>query len=261
MTVTYDYRGRVVLVTGGTKGIGAGIARAFLRAGAEVVVCARRTPQAAPSVELDFERREAVFVPCDVCDPDDVARLIETVRERYGRLDVVINNAGGSPYAMAAEAPPKLHRRIIDLNLLAPLHVAQAAHGLMDEGAIIMIGSVSGTRPSPGTAAYGAAKAGLHHLAACLAVEWAPRIRVNTLVVGLADSGEDLAGHYGGEQALKEIQGTIPGGRMAVPDDVARACLYLASEPYVTGGTLSVDGGGEQAAWQYIVQQHTRERG
>ncbi|MCD0453762.1 SDR family oxidoreductase [Actinocorallia sp. API 0066] len=246
-TSRHDYTGRVALVTGGTRGLGAGIARAFAAAGADVVVCARKDTGDAPGH----------FLPCDVRDPEDVARLMDDIRARHGRLDVVVNNAGGGPYVPAAQASPRLHQRVIELNLLGPLHIAQAAHPLMDEGAIIMIGSVSGTRPSPGTAAYGAAKAGLHHLAACLAAEWAPRIRVNTVVVGLADSGEDQADHYGGAETLRAIEATVPAGRLARPEDVAAACLFLASAPHVTGASLTVDGGGEQAAWQYLVQRAT----
>ncbi|MGI8336576.1 SDR family oxidoreductase [Actinomadura scrupuli] len=256
MTVTYDYQGRTVLVTGGTKGIGAGIATRFLAAGADVVVCGRKDPGELPSAG----GRGASFAAADVRDPDHVAVLVDTVVERHGRLDVVINNAGGSPYAPAAEASPRLHARVIELNLIAPLHVAQAAHRVMagqpDGGAIVMIGSVSGSRPSPGTAAYGAAKAGLHHLAACLAAEWAPAVRVNTVVVGLADTGEGGQGHYGDAGTLARVNATVPAGRMAVPDDVARACLFLGSEPYVHGACLELHGGGEQPAWSYIVQQH-----
>ena len=106
----------------------------------------------------------------------------------FGGVDVVVSNAGGSPPAPAATASPRFHARIIELNLIAPLHVAQAANEVMqaqpDGGSIIMIGSVSGTRPSPGTAAYGAAKAGLHHLVTSLAIEWAPQVRLNTVVPG-----------------------------------------------------------------------------
>jgi NAD(P)-dependent dehydrogenase (short-subunit alcohol dehydrogenase family) len=256
MTVTYDYRGRTVLVTGGTKGIGAGIATMFLAAGADVVVCARKDPGEPPSAA----GRAASFAAADVRDPDQVAALVDTVVRRHGRLDVVVNNAGGSPYAMAVDASPRLHARIIELNLIAPLHVAQAAYPVMrgqrDGGTIVMIGSVSGVRPSPGTAAYGAAKAGLHHLAACLAAEWAPAVRVNSIVAGLVDTGDGGHEHYGGAEAFAEVNATIPAGRMAVPDDIARACLFLGSEPYVNGAALHVHGGGERPAWSHIVQQH-----
>ncbi|ROO83530.1 NAD(P)-dependent dehydrogenase (short-subunit alcohol dehydrogenase family) [Actinocorallia herbida] len=248
-TLVHDYTGRVALVTGGTRGLGAGIARAFADAGARVVVCARKAARRAEGADAPGH-----FLPCDVRDPEDVARLMDDIRAEYGRLDVVVNNAGGGPYAPVAEAPPRLLQRVIELNLLGPLYVAQAAYPLMDEGAIVMVGSVSGTRPSPGTSAYGAAKAGLHHLAACLAAEWAPKVRVNTVVVGLAESGDDQAEHYGGEETLRAIKATVPAGRFATPSDVAAACLYLASAPHVTGASLTLDGGGEQAAWQYLVQ-------
>ncbi|SEF60333.1 NAD(P)-dependent dehydrogenase, short-chain alcohol dehydrogenase family [Nonomuraea solani] len=237
MTVTYDYTGRSVLVTGGTRGIGAGIARAFHEAGAEVTVCARTPPTAG----------EFRFVQADVRDPGDVERLIAGL----GRLDVVVNNAGGSPPAPLAGTSPRLHARVIELNLTAPLLVSQAAHPLLAAtgGAIVMIGSSSGARPSPGTAAYGAAKAGLHHLARCLAAEWAPDVRVNTVVVGLAAT-EDTTAHYGG----KDLDGkAIPAGRMATPADVAAACLWLAAPGYVTGAEVRVDGGGEVPAWRHLV--------
>jgi NAD(P)-dependent dehydrogenase (short-subunit alcohol dehydrogenase family) len=247
-TTTYDYAGRCVLVTGGTKGIGAGIAAAFVAAGADVVVCARKPP--------DRPVGKASFVAADVRDPAQVDALIETVIERHGRLDVVINNAGGSPYALAAEASPRFHAKVIELNLTAPLHVAQRAYAVMREtgGSIVMIGSVSGERPSPGTAAYGAAKAGLRHLANCLAAEWAPKVRVNTVIVGLADTG-DAAEHYGGPERLTEVGATIPVGRLAVPADVAQACLFLGAPEaaYITGAALRVHGGGEQPAWSHIA--------
>src|SRR6185437_6929164 len=182
--VNWNYEARAVVVTGGTRGIGAGIASAFAAAGARVLVCGRNEPARLPPADL----RGIDFFRADVRDPDQADALIQAATGRYGRLDVVINNAGGAPPVPAATASPRLHAKIIELNLTAPLHVAQAANAAMQQaegGSIIMISSVSGTRPSPGTAAYGAAKAGLTHLAVSLAMEWAPKVRVNTVVAGL----------------------------------------------------------------------------
>lgn len=244
-----DYTGQAVVVTGGTRGIGAGIARAFLAAGAEVLVCGRTEPAGVPATE----DRSAVFTRADVRDPEQARRLIGEAGERFGRVDVVVSNAGGGPHVEAATASPRLHAKIIELNLIAPLHVAQAANAVMRQqsrgGSIIMVGSVSGVRPSPGAAAYGAAKAGLHQLATSLAAEWAPQVRVNCVVPGPVDTEAARAAHYSG--APGAVGATVPMGRMATPDDVAGACLLLASPlaAYVTGAALLLHGGGERPAY------------
>ena len=235
-----------VLVTGGARGVGLGIVRGFLDAGFDVVTCSRHEP----TVDIG----DAEFVRTDVRDLTQVDNLVSAVVNRYGTLDVVVNNAGGAPPVEAATASPRLHAKIIELNLVAPLHVSQRANTVMQRqgtgGVIIMIGSVSGTRPSPGTAAYGAAKAGLANLAASLAVEWAPKVRVNTVVVGPVDT-EQSAMHYGDADGVAAVGATIPLGRMAVPADVAQACLWLASPgaAYVSGSTITVHGGGERPAF------------
>jgi NAD(P)-dependent dehydrogenase (short-subunit alcohol dehydrogenase family) len=245
--------GARVVVTGGTRGIGAGIARAFLRSGAHVLICGRREPAAMPAAD----GVEAVFVQADVRDPGQARLLIATAAERFGGVDVVISNAGGSPEAAAATASPRFHAKIIELNLIAPLHIAQAANEVMQAqpggGSIIMIGSVSGSRPSPGTAAYGAAKAGLHHLVTSLAIEWGPKVRVNTVVPGFVAT-ESPAEHYGDEATAAAIAATVPLGRMATPGDVAAACLFLTSPPaaYISGACLTLHGGGERPAFHSV---------
>jgi NAD(P)-dependent dehydrogenase (short-subunit alcohol dehydrogenase family) len=246
----FDFSGHGVLVTGGTSGIGACVARSFLVAGANVVVCGRTEPAVLPSAG----GRAAEFRQADVRDPDQAAALARAAVDRFGRLDVLVSNAGGTPPAAAATASPRFHAKIIELNLTAALHVAQAANAVMQDqesgGAIIMIGSVSGTRPSPGTAAYGAAKAGLHSLAGSLAVEWAPKVRVNCIVPGLVAT-EGAAAHFGGEAGLAAAAAAVPLGRLATPDDVAAACLFLASPVagYVSGASLLVHGGGDRRAF------------
>ena len=252
VTRPLDFAGRTVLVTGGTKGIGFAIASAFLDVGADVVVCGRSTPDVLPTAG----GREAVFVATDVRDAGRATELVATAVDRFGRLDVLVNNAGGSPDAPAATASPRLVEKVVALNLLAPFYVAQAANAVMQRqptgGAIINIGSVSAHQPQPGTAAYSAAKAGLLVLSRALALEWAPAVRVNHITTGLIRT--EAAAEVYGEDGGAAVAAVIPMGRMAVPDDVARTCLFLASElaGYVTGADLAVHGGGELPA-RYVV--------
>jgi NAD(P)-dependent dehydrogenase (short-subunit alcohol dehydrogenase family) len=249
-----DLTGQVAVVTGGTRGVGAGIARAFLRAGAQVVVCARRPPDHP----VEAAGRHAVHHPLDLRRPDDVADFFAAVDARYGRLDTLVNNAGGTPYRLLDGAETgglARHTRIIELNLLAPLSASLAAHPYLrrapDGGSVVMIGSVSGTRPSPGTAAYGAAKAGLDNLARTMAVEWAPQVRVNTLVLGMVRTELSML-HYGSDpDSLETVARTVPLGRLAEPSDVGEAAVFLASPAaaYISGASLAVHGGGERPAF------------
>ena len=245
-----DFTGKVVLVTGGGKGVGRGIAARFLDAGANVVVCGRN----APSDVVTQAGRAAVFVAADVRDAEQVERLVKTTVERFGRLDVLVNNAGGSPYADAATASPRFLAKIIELNLTAPFVVAQRANAVMqtqpEGGSIVNVASVSGTRPSPGTAAYGAAKAGLLNLTQTLAVEWAPKVRVNAVTGGMVRT-EQAHLHYGDEAGIAAVGATVPLGRIAEPRDIADACLFLASPlaSYVSGAAIVIHGGGERPAF------------
>lgn len=239
-SINLQLGGRVVLVTGGVRGVGAGISAVFAAQGATVVTCARR-----PVEGLEYE-----FHSCDVRDDDSVAALIDAIVARHGRLDAVVNNAGGSPYVAAAEASAKFSARIIELNLLGPLSVSQHANAVMQQqnsgGAIINISSVSGRRPTPGTAAYGAAKAGVDNLTATLAVEWAPKVRVNSVVVGMVET-EQSELFYGDADSVAAVAATVPLGRLATPADIGWAAAFLASDAasYISGATLEVHGGGE----------------
>ncbi|WP_405167533.1 SDR family oxidoreductase [Nocardia sp. NBC_01499] len=250
MALEIDLADRVVLVTGGVRGVGAGVSRAFLAAGATVIACARRPAD----VPIEADGRAIEFLSCDIRDADAVRALIDTVIERHGRLDHLVNNAGGAPFALAATASKNFHAKIVELNLLAPLLVSQAANSVMqrqpDGGSIVNISSVSGHRPSPGTAAYGAAKAGIDSLTSSLAVEWAPKVRVNSLVVGpVVTELSEL--HYGDQDGIDAVGETIPLGRLAGPDDVGRCAAFLASPlaSYVSGASLLVHGGGERPAF------------
>ncbi|MDJ0384327.1 SDR family oxidoreductase [Streptomyces sp. G-G2] len=240
--------GRVVVVTGGTRGVGAGIARAFLGAGARVVVCARRPPDEP----VEEDGRVAEFGPLDLRNPAAVGEFFAAVARRYGRLDCLVNNAGGTPYRLLGEGEAERHARVVELNLVAPMTASLAAYPWLREagGSVVMIGSVSGTRPSPGTAAYGAAKAGLENLARSMAVEWAPEVRVNTLVLGMVRT-ELSHLHYGNDGGIAAVGATVPLGRLAEPADVGAAAVFLASAraAYVSGASLLLHGGGERPAF------------
>ena len=246
--------GRVVLVTGGVRGVGAGISEVFAGQGAVVVTCARRGVDGLP-----YE-----FHSCDVRDPDAVAALVDAVVDRHGRLDIAVNNAGGSPYALAADASPRFHQKIIELNLLGMLHVSQAANAVMQRqdsgGSIVSISSVSGRRPSPGTAAYGAAKAGVDSLTATLAVEWAPKVRVNAVVAGMVAT-EQAELFYGDAESQAAVAATVPLGRLARPDEIGWATAFLASDAasYISGSTLAVHGGGEAPPYLSASSANTKE--
>lgn len=238
--------GAVALVTGGVRGVGLGIARVLRDAGAHVVSCARTEPDnLLPGTD---------FLACDVRDEEQVKALIASVVERHGRLDAVVNNAGGAPYAPAADASPRLHSKIVELNLLAPLLVAQTANAVMQRqengGVIVMVSSVSGHRPSPGTAAYGAAKAGLDSLVGTLAVEWAPKVRVNSVVAGPVRT-EQAHLHYGDDEGVAAVARTVALGRLADPVEIGNCVAFLASPlaSYVSGATLLAHGGGETPAF------------
>jgi len=245
-----NFSGKTVIVTGGGKGVGLGITKRFLQAGANVVICGRTEIESVPEVN----GKKALFVAADVRDVEQINKVISFTVEKFGSVDVLVNNAGGAPYTDAATASPRFSEKIIGLNLLAPLNFAQAVNRVMqqqkDGGCIINIASVSAVRPSPGTAAYGAAKAGLLSLTTTLAVEWAPKVRVNAAICGMIKT-EQAHLHYGDDASIKSIEATVPLGRLANPEDIGDTCLYLASSlaSYVTGAAITVHGGGEKPAF------------
>lgn len=244
--------GKVAVVTGGSRGLGRAICAALAAAGAQVVTCGRNAPADLP--------QGVAFAPLDVRDAEAVEAFIADVAARHGRIDILVNNAGGSPPSAAASASTRFADSIAKLNLLAPYYCARALHPHLvaaGGGAIVNIASVSGIRPSPGTAIYGAAKAGLLSLTKSLAQEWgADNIRVNAIIVGLAET-DDSAATYGDAAAQARVAASLPLGRMARGEDVARAVLYLASDAsaYVSGAWLNVDGGGERPLFLDLIKE------
>jgi NAD(P)-dependent dehydrogenase (short-subunit alcohol dehydrogenase family) len=238
----------VALVTGGARGLGRDLVRAFAAAGYRVAACGRHEP--GPGLEAEF------FV-CDVRDPEQVAGLLSAVHGRLGRLDVLVNNAGGTPYAEASSMSPRLFERVVALNLLAPFYVAQQANRIMqaqpEGGVIVNIGSTAALRPAPNSAPYVASKAGLTGLTRALAIEWAPKVRVVQVTPGLLRT-ELVTETYGTD--VEAVERTVPAGRMAHGAEVAAVCLALCGPAmgYVTGAELVVDGGGETPAWLLAVE-------
>jgi NAD(P)-dependent dehydrogenase (short-subunit alcohol dehydrogenase family) len=249
MALSIDLSGQVVLVTGGSRGIGRGITAAFVHAGATVVTCARS--------EATDPVPGSTHVRCDVRDPGSVRAMVEGIVAEHGRLDVLVNNAGGAPATEAATASPRFHDKIIGLNLNAPLLVAQIAHRVMEGqrtgGSIVNISSISANRPAPTIAAYAAAKAGLESLTKSLAMEWGPKVRVNSIEVGLCRT-EQTDDHYGGDARVAKIEATIPLGRMARPEEVGNVAVFLASDlaSYVSGASVGCHGGGEPPVFLHI---------
>lgn len=256
MSISIDLSGEVALVTGGSRGVGRGIATRLLDAGATVVICGRNEPDELPA-SSDGSRRTEAFRAADVRDPDAVDALIAGIVEDLGRLDIVVNNAGGTPVVPAADATARFSTKIVELNLLSALHVSSAAYKHMATqpkgGSIVNITSMSGIRPSPGSAAYGAAKAGLASLTGSMAMEWAPTVRVNAVAAGMVRT-EIFDEYYGGAEGAAAVSATVPMGRVAEPTEIGDAVVFLASPlaGFITGAQLVVNGGGEKLAFNEV---------
>ncbi len=242
------FDGKVAIVTGGSQGVGLGIARALLDVGYAVVTCARTSFDVAPAARSDDEQPRAVHVSADIRNDADIDRVVQTALDRFGRLDVLVNNAGGQPPSDIATASPRFLRAIVELNLTAPMIFAQKAYRVMEAGGSIINISSQTSLPNGGGATlvpYGAAKAGLNHMTRALAKAWGRKVRVNCVSIGWVRTEAMVDLLLPGDRAA-DVSEQIPVGRMGTPDEIGRICAFLASEDagYINGTTIWVDGGG-----------------
>jgi len=239
--------GKVALVTGASSGLGVAIAQCLAEAGADLVLGARRVDRLAETQALvEAAGRKAVAVQTDVTDPEQCTAMVAAAVEAFGKVNVLVNNAGYGWAAPATRETPEQFRKVIDVNLNGQYWMAQAfGRAVTEGGSIINISSVLGLKAAViPQAAYSASKAGLIGLTRDLAMQWTGRkgIRVNAIAPGYfpSEMTDEMA-----EGTTEMVKMVTPIGRLGEPHEIGDACVYLASDAssYVTGITLPVDGG------------------
>jgi 3-oxoacyl-[acyl-carrier protein] reductase len=263
----FDLSGKTVVVTGGGRGIGRGISRAMGQAGARVVVAGRTMSTLEQTAdELDASGVHNLVVPADVTRADDLARLVSTTLEAFGRLDCWVNNAGS---ARSEDVGPLMDLTeaqwdaVVDLNLKWTFFAAQAAARAMTHGgSIINISSRSGSQPNPMTGHYGAAKAGIDNLTATMAVEWGHLgIRVNAVAPGAVLTEAPVAAMDRPSRRRRQVE-MIPLRRLGTVDDIGRLCVFLASDEaaWLTGEVIQITGGSRIPVGYLTYLHHVNER-
>jgi NAD(P)-dependent dehydrogenase (short-subunit alcohol dehydrogenase family) len=244
------FRDKVIFITGGTDGIGLALAAAFAKSGAHLAVCARNEQRAQETAStLGASGARAIGLRCDVRNRMDVERSVDRIRAQFGRIDILINNAGVAGAAESESLAEDEWDRIVDTNLKGVFLCSQAVGRHMLEqraGAIVNVASVAGLSAFPKRAAYGASKAGVVMLTKVLAVEWADRgVRVNAIAPGVIRTPLNEEMIAKGNLDLAAINRRTPMGRRGETDDMVGAVTFLASDAaaYVTGAVLTVDGG------------------
>jgi NAD(P)-dependent dehydrogenase (short-subunit alcohol dehydrogenase family) len=250
---------RVAVITGAAQGIGRRTAELLAERGYRIAMIDLREPSATVRT-IEERGGEAMGFAGDVTDEGVVERFADHVFLSYGRADVLVNNAGISLIAPAEQTSAAEYRRVMEVNLVAPFLLAKAfGKGMLAarSGSIVNVASVAGLVAVADRAAYNASKHGLVGLTRTLAAEWGGRgVRVNAVCPGWVKTEMDLADQAGGSYADADIEGRVPMGRFASPDDVAHAIAFLADENesgFVNGHTLSVDGGwASDGSWESV---------
>jgi 7-alpha-hydroxysteroid dehydrogenase len=248
---------KVAIVTGASAGIGRGCALAFAEAGADVV-CAARTEERLERVAAEIREhgRRALAVPCDVNRAEHVEAVVTRAMHEFGRIDVVVNNAGGTGPSAALDLSVRDFEAAFHFNVSTAFQLSRLAAPHMVRsggGAIVNISSGLSHLVEVGFVAYGTAKAALSHMTRLLAHEWAPKIRVNALAVGATET-DALSPFLNAAEGLREqMVAMTPMARLGTPEDIACAVLYLASPAgsWVTGKIFEVDGGTVASNWPF----------
>jgi NAD(P)-dependent dehydrogenase (short-subunit alcohol dehydrogenase family) len=255
--------GRVAVITGAAQGIGKRTAEVLAERGYSLALSDLRSPSETMRA-VAAKGAEVLECVGDISDDAVVSRVMDSVRRRWGRVDVLVNNAGISMIAPAETLSGKNYRRVLEINLVAPFLLAKAFGALMLEhksGSIINVSSVAGLVAVADRAAYNASKHGLIGLTRTLAAEWGGRgVRVNAVCPGWVKTEMDVADQAGGSYTDADITGRVPMGRFASPDDIAKAIAFLADPQesgFVNGHALAVDGGWTaDGSWESLRLRH-----
>jgi NAD(P)-dependent dehydrogenase (short-subunit alcohol dehydrogenase family) len=248
-TPSFDLTGRVAVVTGGSRGLGRSMCLAFARYGASVVVASRKSDACDALAEeiRSATGNDAVGVACHVGRWEDCERLVDAAYDRFGRVDVLVNNAGMSPvYASLEEVSEELFDKVIAVNLKGPFRLSALIGSRMaagDGGSIVNVSSIAAVQPTPRELPYATAKAGLNALTVGLARAYAPKVRVNCIMPGPFLT--DISKAWDLDAFAETARTAIPLGRGGEPDEIVGAALYLATDAssYTTGAVIKVDGG------------------
>jgi 3-oxoacyl-[acyl-carrier protein] reductase len=241
--------GKVAVVTGASKGIGASIAEHLAAEGASVVVDYASSKAGADQVVRHITEKggKAIAVQADVSKPKDITRLFNETKVAYGKLDILVNNAGVYEFAPLEAVTPDHFHKLFDLNVLGLLLTTKEAVKLMDgEGSVLNIGSIVGRMPVGAAPVYSATKAAVDALTVALSKELGPRkIRVNSLDPGMVETEGFVSAGLDESEFRKTVEAQTPLGRIAKPEDVARAAVFFSSDDagWVTGQSLIVAGG------------------